>query len=310
MRKIIAVAAVLAVTSAHAAEQLKFGDLNYFFKAGQLNLQADLNSVYEKQKVISTMEQTRGLVVDSQFTFGMSDQLNVFFGLDYAYDLQTEIAGNPDIDNDGFSNPAFGATYRLMNQSSTTYNIDLGVIANINIQDSEIGTSSPGISDNGNYVGFTESRSSLEVNGKIGRKWNEANEWQLAAGAKYLKDGEATEMGSPENDIDLDSSLDMYLRASYQYRPVNEIMFLLSAQATQVGEAKSEDETNTKTTLGSHMDMDFVFTTKYLVTDAMIVRFNYAMSRNADIDAKSGATSDEISNRRENFFGLGVDFLF
>jgi len=310
MRKMIVAAAVLAVTSAHAAEGLKFGDLNYFFKAGQVNALANFNSSYNKQKVVSTMEETRGYIIETQLTYGVSDQLNVFLGLDYAYDLQTEISGNSDYDNDGLANPALGANYRLMNQSATSYNIDLGAVARVNVQDAETGSSGVGTSEDGNYAGYKESRSSLEVNGKIGRKWNESNEWQLAAGVEYFKDGESTAPGTTDVDSDLDSSMDLYLRAAYQYRPVNEIMFLLSAQATQVGEKKSEDDTNTKTTEDSHMDIDMHFTVKYLVTDTFITKFNYGMSRNADFDLKTGATSDEVSNRRENFFGLGVDFLF
>lgn len=304
MRKMIVAAAVLAVTSAHAAEELKFGDLNYFFKGGQVNASVDFSSTYEKQKVVSTMEETRGYVIDTQLTYGVSDQLNVFLGLDYAYDLETEIGGQPDINSDGLANPELGAIYRLMNQSSTSYNVDIGAVARINLMDAEEGTATD---EDGNYA---DGRSALEVLARIGRKWNEANEWQLAGGVVYHNDGESTELSSPENDSEIDSSMDLYLRASYQYRPVNEIMFLVSAQATQVGEVESEDDTNTKTTLDSHMDIDFRFTTKYLVTDTTIVKFNYGMSRNADFDVKAGATSDEVSNRRENFFGLGVDFLF
>lgn len=307
MRKMIVAAAVLAVTSAHAAEELKFGDVNYFFKAGEINALANFNSAYQKEKVISTMQETRGYIFETQLTYGVSDQLNVFLGLDYAYDLQTEISGNPDIDSDGLANPILGANYRLMNQSATAYNVDVGAVAKINIEDAENGSSSPGVSDDGN---FAEGRSSLELNAKIGRKWNEANEWQLATGVNYFKDGESTDVGSPDVDVDEDSSIDMYLRATYQYRPVNEIMFLVSAQATQVGEAETEDDNNVKTTVDSHMNMDFRFTTKYLVTDSTIVKFNYGMSRNADVDVKSGGTSDEVSNRRENFWGFGVDFLF
>lgn len=304
MRKMIVAAAVLAVTSAHAAEELKFGDLNYFFKAAQVNATVDFNSTYEKQKVVSQMQETRGYVIETQLTYGVSDQLNVFLGLDYAYELETKIGGQPDINSDGLANPELGAIYRLMNQSSTSYNVDIGAAARINLMDAEEGTATD---NEGNYA---DGRSALEVFARIGRKWNEANEWQLAGGVVYHNDGESTELSTPENDSDIDSSMDLYLRATYQYRPVNEIMFLVSAQATQVGEVESEDDTNTKTTQDSHMDMDFRFTTKYLVTDNTIVKFNYGMSRNADFDVKAGALSDEVSNRRENFWGFGVDFLF
>lgn len=310
MRKMIVAAAVLAVTSAHAAEELKFGDLNYFFKAGQVNALANVSSVYQKEKVLGTMEETRGYVIDTQLTYGVSDQLNVFLGLDYAYDLQTETAGNPDFNSDGLANPELGAIYRLMNQSSTAYNVDLGAVVRFGIEDAETGSATgPGVSDDGN---FADGRNSLEVLARIGRKWNEANEWQLAAGVQYFMEGESTIVGPTDTDLDDDSSMDMYLRASYQYRPVNEIMFLLSAQATQVGEAVSETSSGPtiKRTADSHMNIDFRFTTKYLVTDNTIVKFNYGMSRNADYDLKVGATSDDVTNRRENFFGLGVDFLF
>jgi hypothetical protein len=308
MRKMIAVAAVLAMSSVHA-EELKFGDVNYFFKQGQMNVLANVNSAFSEEKNDTTTQESRGYITETQFTYGFSDQLNAFIGLDYAYDLQTEISGNPDIDSDGLANPALGAIYRLMNQNDAAYNVDLGAVARINIEDAEEGSSDPGVVEDGN---FANGRSSLELLARMGRKWNEANEWQLAGGLVYFKDGEHTVKDTTgDTDLEDDASMDLYLRASYQYRPINEIMFLLSAQATRVGEADSEvDGSNTKVEQDSHIDYNFGFTAKYLITENFIAKFNYGMSNNPDYDVKVGGTNEEVTKRRKNFWGLGVDFLF
>lgn len=306
MRKIIAAAALLAVTSAHAAEELKFGDLNYFFKQNQINASVDVLSVYDRaEQVGGTKTETRGVVTETQFTYGLMDNLNAFIGLDYAFDLQTETSGNPDWNSDGLANPEIGAIFRLTNQNDSSYNIDLGAIARINIEDAETGSAD----EDGNYA---NGRSSLEVLSRIGRKWNEANEWQLTAGVNYFNDGETTEVAvASDTDRDDYASMDIYVRAAYQYRPVNEFMMALSAQATQVGAFDSErTATNVDIERDSHIDMDFRFTAKYFVTENFIAKFHYGMSRNEEYDVDTAGVIDEVQNRRENFFGLGVDFLF
>lgn len=308
MRKMIVAAVALAVASVQAAEAPKFGDVNYFFKHGQVNALANFNDVYDKANILGTMTETRGYVVETQLTYGFSDQLNAFIGLDYAYDLETETSGNPDIGNDGLANPALGAIYRIRNQSSTDYNIDIGAIARLNIQDAEEGFAVPGNSEDGN---FAHGRASAELLGRIGRKWNIANEWQLAGGAVYFNDGEVTNKDATGDEKqDIGSSFDLYLRATYQYRPVNEIMFLLSAQATQFGEIDSELVDGSKISQDSRIDYDFRFITKYLITENFIAKFSYGMSRNADFDVKAAGVSGEVQKRRANYFGLGVDFLF
>lgn len=311
MRKMIAMAAVLATTSAFAAEELKFGDINYFLKQGQFNASADLNQTYEKYKFQSTTLETRGLVLSTQFAYALNDQLNAFVGLDYAWDRQTEdktTETNADFNSDGLANPAIGVNYRLMNQNDARYNLDLGAVARINIEDAESGDSAGADSNDGN---FADSRNSLELNARVGRKWNIANEWQLAAGAVYFTEGDST-VKQVGGDVDLEdeSSFDLYVRASYQYRPVNEFMILLSAQATQVGETDSKIDGGGKIESDSHLDLSFRFAAKYLITENFIAKFNYGMSRNSDYDVKVAGANEEFKNRRENFFGLGVDFLF
>lgn len=311
MRKMIAVAAILAVTSAHAAEELKFGDINYFLKEGQVSISADVNQSYDKNKYNSTTLETRGVIFSTQFAYAFNDQFNSFIGLDYAYDRETEdktTGSNADVYNDGLSNPFIGANYRLMNQNDNSYNVDFGAIARINIQDAERGDSVGQNSKDGN---FADSRSSLELNARMGRKFDIANEWQLAAGAVYFTEGETTLKSiAGETELDDDSSFDLFVRAAYQYRPVNEFMMSISAQATQVGETESDVKNGGKIESDSHLDLDFRFNVKYLITDNFIARLNYGMSRNADFDIKDQGSNEELKNRRENFFGLGVDFLF
>ena len=309
MRMMMFAIAVMALNSAYAADELKFGDLNYLFKHGQINASANVNSVYSKSEMLGTVEEERGVVTSTQLTYAFSDHLNAFIGLDYAYDLQTETSGNADVDSDGLANPALGAIYRVMNQSDTAYNIDLGAVGRFNIQDAETGNAVLGESEDGN---FANSRSSLELLARIGRKWNESNEWQLASGLVYFKDGESTNK-EVTGDVtqDDESSMDLYLRASYQYRPVNEIMFLLFAQATRVGEFDSELENNGgDIERDSHIDYDFGFTAKFLVTENFIANFNYGLSRNSSYDIEEAGFKDENQDRRENYFGFGLDFLF
>lgn len=314
MRKMLAAAMVLAVSSANA-EELRFGDLNYFIKTGELNVAADVNSVFSKTTYASTLE-TRGLITEARVGYGITDQLNVYAGLDYAFDLETEdkdAATAQDFSSDGLANPMLAANYRFMNQNDGMYNVDFGVVARINIEDAETGYGIAGDSQDGTFTGLIDTgwadpRSSLELNARIGKKWNEANEWQLAAGWVYFTDGE-TELLAADQDLEIDSSMNLFLRASYQYRPVETFMMLVSLQGTQVGEVDSEVGT-TELTDDSHLDWDLDFVAKYLITDNFIAKFNYSMGINPDFDREQGGTTDEVRQRRENSFGLGVEFLF
>lgn len=315
MRK-IALAMVLAATSVQAAEELKFGDLNYFLKTGEQNVSADISSTFSKQSVadIDSEEETRGFLLETRYGYGINDQLNVYLGLDYAYDREVEDKtrnntppADPKYDSnfnqDGLANPLLAANYRFMNQNTNMYNVDFGAVARINIEDAETGDAAGGESNDGN---FADPRSSLELNARMGRKWNEANEWQLAAGLVYFNSGDYT-VNDVNGDVDneIESSTDLFLRASYQYRPVNEFMMLVSLQGTRVGEI--DDEFNgEEVTLDSHIDFDFRFTAKYLITDNFIAKFNYGQGFYADYDVEDA----EVDERRENFYGLGVEFLF
>lgn len=307
MRKLIAVAAVLAMTSAHAAEELKFGDVNYFLKQGQFNVAADLNQTFEKTKVAGNAEVTRGYNLETAFGYAFTDKLNAFVGLTYAYDRNTRDKTSSPTDpaegrfySDGLANPALGVNYRLQTQNEAMYNVDFGAVARVNIEDAETGSFSK---NDGNYA---NARNSLELNARMGRKWNEANEWQLAVGGIYNLDGESKfKSNTGSTKVDEDASLDLFLRATYQYRPVNEFMVLLSVQATQVGERDLKSG-GTKDTYDSHTDLDFKFSAKYLVTDNVIAKFNWGVSALEEVENKSG----DRENRLRSFFGLGAEFLF
>jgi len=310
MRKMIAVAAVLAVTTAHAAEELKFGDINYFLKAGEFNVAADLNQTYLKESIKGAAQVTRGLNLDTRFAYAISDKLNAFVGLTYAHDRDTRDksgANNGRFYSDGLANPALGVNYRFQNQNEARYNVDFGAVARIGIEDAETGTLT---GNSKSDVNFAQGRDSIELNARVGRKWNEANEWQLAVGGIHHMEGESTLVGVTDQKRDEESSLDLYVRAAYQYRPVNEFMVLLSAQATEVGEREVQVKgTNQKVKEDRHVDLNFGFSAKYLVTENFIAKFNYNIFRLPTYDIKDGTTSS-VGNRHANVFGLGVDFLF
>lgn len=314
MRKMLAAAMVLAVTSANA-EKLEFGDVNYFIKTGELNVSADVNSVYSKTTYTTELE-TRGIVTEARVGYGIYDNLNVYAGLDYAFDLETEDkdgADFQDFSSDGFANPMIAGNYRYMNQNSGMYNVDFGAVARINIMDAETGYGVAGDSEDGTFTGLTDTewadpRSSLELNARIGNKWNEANEWQLAAGLVYFNDGE-TDLLQTDDTFEIDSSMDLFLRATYQYRPVQNFMMLLSLQGTRVGEVEG-DVAGSDLTDDSHIDFDFDFVAKYLITDNFIAKFNFANGMNSAYDREIGGATEEVRKRRESSFGLGVEFLF
>lgn len=314
MRKMIVAAAVLAVSSAQAAEQLKFGDVNFFPKAGQVNLAVDLSSTYEKQRANSESLETRGYLAETRLQYSLTDTMNFGLLLDYAYDRETEnrtVGTDGNWNTDGLANPGFYLNHRYMDQKDGGMNFDVGLVGRVNIEDAETGDAAGQNTEDGN---FANGRNSLEVNTKLGHKWNEANEWQFAGGLVYNFEGETdvNTAGAGSTTLDLDDSFDIYARATYQYRPVNEFMMLLSAQATRVGQIDGELQSTPSqdTKSEDHIDIDFRFTAKYLVTDSTIVKFNYGMSNNSNIDQTVGTTDASIKRRRENFYGLGVEFLF
>ena len=311
MKKLIVAAAVWGVSSVYAAQELKFGDVNYFLKEGQFNLSADLSSTYYKETIEnSDTLQTRGYLFETRYGYGVNDQLNIYLGLDYAYDREVQnktTASDSDYSQDGLGNPILGANYRLMSQNDSLFNFDLGVVGKFSVQDAEIGDADGQEANDGN---FSSGRNSFEVNARMGSRWDIANEWQLAVGAVQYTSGEETILAtSGDVDEEIDSSMDFYLKATYQYRPVNEFMMALTAQATQVGEV-SGDVGTSEVVDDAHLDMDFVFRAKYLITDSFIANFHYGMSRNANYDRDTDGVMNEIKKRRENFYGLGVDFLF
>lgn len=312
MRKLIAVAAVLAFTTAHAAEELKFGDVNYFLKQGQVGVSADVNQTFLSEKVLGTKLVTRGYNIDANVAYAISDKLNAFVGLQYAYDKKIEdktTSSNGRYNEDGLANPALGVNYRLQNQNEAMYNVDFGAVARFALQDAEKGNSTGQDKNDGNNA---SPGNSLELNARMGRKWNEANEWQLAVGGVYNMDGEYTIKDTAGDiDVDQDASLDLFIKATYQYRPVNEFMVLLSAQATQVGAQDGDiNGGGGKLNKDSHIDTDLRFTAKYLITENLIGRFNYGAARLQEYDVKTAAGTDSVNHRTANFFGLGVDLLF
>lgn len=316
MKKWLLVVTLLSLTCAEA-QTLNFGDLNYFLQKGQKNITADVNlHTYQVEQVEGTTYQqweTEGYYVTSRLAFGISDRLTGFLALDYDYDAEVTdetTKGNRKYTNSGLRNPGLGASYRLLSQTEGLLNIDLGTIVSVGLEDAERGSTSASGKKDGNAA---NGRDSFEVNARVGRKWNEANEWQAGMGFIYHASGEHKELSAagPSEKFKDNSSVDMYLRAAYQYYPLDEFMMSFAAQATQVGETSSKEKSSgEKNRADAHVDYDFFFTAKYLVTSSFIVKFNYHQGNNPDYDGKIGTTKVEYQKRREHSYGLGVDWLF
>lgn len=312
MKKLLAVAAVLAVTSVNA-EELKFGDLNYFLKQGQLNVAVDWDRKTEESEISGDKFEVDGNFIHTKFAYGFSDRLNAFVNLEYLFNVDVETydpTATPQrtsFRNDGLQNPSFGANFRVMNQDDMGFNFDVGAVATVKLMDREVGSFAPN-KEEGNHINplysnESDPRNTLEVNARLGKKWNEANEFYLLAGGIYHMDGEYKDLGS-DDDVDMDSSLDFKLGAFYQYRPVYEFMMTLGLVGTRYGEIDFDN--GAKSTADSHTDFVFTFNAKYLITEDFIAKFNFSQDRRSDYDIDN----TEVENRVARSFGFGVDFLF
>lgn len=311
MKKMFAAAAIFAVTSVHAQE-LSFGDLNFIIPASKFSLSALVDYRTERETVLTQKKETEGWYLDTLLTYGVSNRFNLFAGLNYQYDVEVENLTTPSnarFKQDGLANPVLGGIYRLQTQSDGSFNFDLGAISRVSVMDAETGDSSGQNSKDGNAA---DARTSIEFFGRLGKKWNEANEWQLTAGVIQHLEGDSKVLGTAgDTKMEEKSSTDVYARAAYQYRPVHEFFMTLSVQATQVGEADLNNKTaNTKSTYKSHLDWDFRYDAKYLIADSCIVRVGYALGRNPDYKVKSAGGTGDIEKRHEQHMVIGTDWLF
>lgn len=285
MKKLV-VAALALVTTSVGAEEIKFGDLNYLLKSGQFQFTADVNQSVTREKFADEVIEDEGFETTATLTHGPVDSLNLFVQLGYnlAFDAHNE-ATKETTSTSGLRNPAVGGIYRLVSPVNGGYVVDVGATVAARIQDAKEDNSA-------------DPRHNLNLFGRIGRKYNEANEMQLTAGILHHFDGEAKDKGVKQ---DYDSSNDLYVRVAYQWRPVNEFMLATAVQGTRVGEYEIE-----RMKLDAHTDFDLLFNAKYLLDSNLIARFNYQFGRYSNFDAGS----ESVSQRRLQKFGLGVDYLF
>jgi hypothetical protein len=313
MKKVLAAVSMLIMGQAYA-QDLSFGDVNYFLKKGQsnLNLGATLQADNYKLKTGATTQTTdrEGYHLRAAYSYALTDRFNLFARGQYIYRNQVtdESRANENYYENGFTNPQIGANYRVINQNESLVNIDLGLVGGIKIQDQKVGSSIGKNSKDGNSA---DGRNSLEGNVRIGRKWNEANEWQLALGGIYRMDGDQMrqQVGASNLKYDMDSSVDAYLRASYQYRPVQELMFLMYVQQNKIAKQKLDSGANS-IKINDHDNWDVGFTSKFLVTDTFIIRVDLSKKVQPDYNITQNGVKSSIKQQRNNVYGLGFDFLF
>lgn len=317
MKKILVVLSLM-VSGSVFAQDLGFGDVNYFLKKGQFNLSLDGNRSVSRYKSettsteVTTSSSSDGYVFNSNYAYAFTDRFNMFLGLDYQYEMANSVtASTLEYYQDGLKSPRVGGNLRLINQSENLVNFDLGAIATAKVMDSKEGAAAGDTKKNGNAVAPA---SSLELNARIGRKWNEANEWQFTLGGVYHHDGKyivKNATGGDSSKLDVDPSVDVYTKISYQYRPVKEFMMNVALQTTRVAGVKGRirtSDTNTSTT--TRVDHDFTFTAKYLILENFIAKFNFNQGFNPNYRSSVSGVNSTIKYRHEHMYGLGVDFLF
>lgn len=303
MKKFLALAAMLAIGSVQA-EELKFGDLNYFLKQGQINVREDFVVHNETMRQSKTTDvDVDGYIFQTHLGYALLDNLNLTLAFDYTLEGETEIGGGSSSNVNGFNNPSLGANFRLLNQNDSGFNLDFGAVATVKVIDREVnGGKTEGNMFSPIYSKFGDPRNTLEINTRLGKKWNEANEFQVIAGVLYHMDGEYDQKGpGAQNGVDVDSSIDFKLGGNYQYRPVHEFMMNFGVTAIRYAEYKIDGDKVT-----DHIDYNLAFDAKYLVTETTIAKFLFTKGRNDNFTA--GTT--KIDKRDSLQYGLGVDFLF
>lgn len=307
MKKFLALAAVLVVSSVNA-EELKFGDLNYFLKAGQFNVGGDVIANNETVRDSGTNVDVDSYLVNTHYAYAFTDSLNVVLGVDLLIDGETEPKVGASADAQGFQNPTLGVNFRAMDQSTSGMNLDFGAVARVKVIQREFGTDKKeGNSISPIYSKHAEPRNGLELNARLGKKWNEANEFYFLVGATHHLDGEGKQLQG--NKVKFDSSTDFKASANYQYRPINEFMMNFGLAAVSYAEMKGKDGAN-KFEVSDHLDFVFGFDAKYLVTETTIAKFIFTKDRRDKFDVKDSLGTDKFDKRGSIQYGLGVDFLF
>lgn len=315
MKKLIVTAAIMAVTGVQAQE-LHFGDLNYFLKQGQFNLKADgylasSRTTYNSPGAGHTEVQMEAYQFETRYAYAFTDRLNLFLGLDYNYkDYRKYVDGNRErYMQDGLKNPLLGANFRLVNQADSGVNVDVGVVATVRVEEAEVGYSDGVSAGDGNAA---NARNSYELNTRLGKKWDEANEFYLGLGAICNTSGEYTLKSSgTDRKVELERSASSYLLAGYQYRPVHEFMLGLNLRATRYESVKAM-ETRSRTSMSekAHTDKTLGFDAKYMILPNFIAKFNYFQDLNPEYDSRALGVKTSVENRHSKRFGLGVDFIF
>jgi opacity protein-like surface antigen len=313
MKKFLCLAAVAAATVGSVqAEELLFGDLNYFMKKGQVNVTANAVMGDETARKDQTTEtKVDGYFLNTTLALGLADHINAFVGLDYLHNVKTEV-GTPHYDTNGLQNPKFGGNVRLLNQDNAGVNFDVGAVVAVKFLDRETGSVSP--KKDGDLLSpalsnHAEPRNTLDVNARVGKKWDIANEVYFLGGVTYHQSGKYKDLGA-NDDVSMESSVDVKAGAFYQYRPVDEFMTTLGVSGTRFGEFDGKAADGTKLTSTSHIDLEFLFQAKYLVNDNLIAKFMMSQDRRSTYEIQA-PSSQSVNDKRQSFnYGLGVDFLF
>lgn len=322
MKKFLALAAMMVIGTAHA-EELKFGDMNYFLKQGQFNVGADFLANNEVSRVDKGDEsEVDAYLLNTHYSYALSDSLNFTLGVNFLIDGETEASrviigtnGKPKVSTDasadaqGVQNPSVGANYRFLNQNTSGYNVDFGAVATFKLTDREAASTNnkDGNIINPTFSNYFDPRTTLEVNARVGKKWDEANEFYLVAGALYHTDGEYEQLES--GDVEMDSSVDFKLGGVYQYRPVHEFMMGFGLTAIRFGEMDG-DTFGSEFTRNDYIDYQFSFTAKYLINESLIAKFLFTHDRRDEVTYEYAAGDSKVDKRNGGQYGLGIDYLF
>src|SRR5690349_15974665 len=104
MKKMFIAALALAISSVHA-EELMFGDLNFFVPGQRFILSADANHATYKESFAGDIAENEHYDLNARLNYGLSDTFNLFAGLGYNFQDDTDLGKGDDVSSDGLENP-------------------------------------------------------------------------------------------------------------------------------------------------------------------------------------------------------------
>ncbi len=297
--------AFLLVGSLAQAADRQLVDLMYLPNAGTLYGETAFNfegSEYNINKA-ETQVTTHNTILSQELGFGLSDAL--YLGVQYEHQLagEAKTKGGDSVDTLGARNPTLKATFRVMDQGSATYNLDVRAAYSPDLFDREG-------SDNDEEFTAARGGAAYKVGARLGQK-NGTSHWNFELNLTMLGEAE-TKFDSDEKGTQ-DASFDIGVAYAFQENMLPWLDFRGHAGITRVGGYDSESLSGG--TDDSEVDPNWVADVgvKFLaspITDTLVVYAAMGGFWSKGYDIETNGDKDEVRDFKGWKGSLGALYQF